>query len=78
MASRGTLYRISSCRAEFGEAVRSYVADRSALREVVDMGHYQVFGSAATTYTCLLFLSGQERDEFSYKKIRDDPRDLKP
>jgi type II restriction/modification system DNA methylase subunit YeeA len=63
-------------QAEFGEAVRSYVADRSALREVVDMGHYQVFGSAATTYTCLLFLSGQERDEFSYKKIRDDPRDL--
>ena len=63
-------------QAEFGEAVRSYIGDRNALREVVDMGHYQVFGDAATTYTCLLFLSGGDNDEFEYKKLGDDPRDL--
>lgn len=63
-------------QAEFGEAVRSYITDRDALREVVDMGHYQVFGNEATTYTCLLFLSGRRNDEFTYGELGENPEDL--
>ncbi|OSO94158.1 restriction endonuclease [Halorubrum ezzemoulense DSM 17463] len=63
-------------QAEFGTALREYLSDRGAVRKIVDMGHYQVFGEAATTYTCLLFLSGDENEEFDYAELNDDPRDL--
>jgi len=63
-------------QAEFGAALREYLSDRGAVRKIVDMGHYQVFGEAATTYTCLLFLSGDENEVFDYAELNDDPRDL--
>ena len=42
---------------QVGEALRASVAERQALTQLVDFGAFQVFAEA-TTYTCLLFLTG--------------------
>lgn len=41
---------------DYGVTLRSLIASASRLKSLVDFGHSQVF-AAATTYTCLLFLS---------------------
>jgi len=41
---------------DYGAALRNIIADKQALRKVVDFGHARVF-EGATNYTCLLFLS---------------------
>jgi hypothetical protein len=53
---------------DYGEALRSIITKNGLLAAVVDFGHAQVFGNA-TTYTCLLFLSGSPSNKFSYVKI---------
>ena len=42
---------------QVGEALRASVAARQSLTQLVDFGAFQVFAEA-TTYTCLLFLTG--------------------
>ena len=51
--------------ANYGEGLRTRISDRQDLRRVVDFGSEQVF-EHATTYTCLLFLDGSPRSEFTY------------
>ncbi|MCS3697192.1 BREX-1 system adenine-specific DNA-methyltransferase PglX [Salinibacter ruber] len=51
--------------ANYGEGLRTWISDRNALRHVVHFESEQVFDHA-TTYTCLLFLEGSPRSEFSY------------
>jgi hypothetical protein len=45
-------------RADYGKELRRFVAEKKVLDKVIDFGHAQVF-EGVTTYTCLLFLSGE-------------------
>jgi len=58
---------------DYGLALRRLLIDQKALTEIVDFGHSQVF-SNATTYTCLLFLSGMPSKQVSYAKIVPSPQ----
>ena len=53
---------------DYGEALRQSITDRKALVKVIDFGHAQVF-EKATTYTCLLFLTGRSSKSISYAKV---------
>lgn len=53
---------------DYGEALRDLITKKKALAEIVDFAHMQVFGTA-TTYTCLLFLTGSYSDLVLYKKV---------
>lgn len=53
---------------DMGENLRNIIATKKALKKVVYFGANQVF-SNATTYTCLLFLSGSERENFEFLRI---------
>jgi hypothetical protein len=48
---------------DYGVGIRTLLARRKALTELVDFGNAQVF-DAATTYTCLLFLTGSSQQVF--------------
>ncbi|PSQ54646.1 restriction endonuclease [Halobacteriales archaeon SW_8_68_21] len=50
---------------EFGEGLRSYLAERDALEKVLSFGHGQVFENASV-YTCVLILSNRQRDGHDY------------
>ncbi len=50
-------------QADYGRGLRSLIADQKSLHQVVDFRYAQVF-ERATTYTCLLFLSGSANDKF--------------
>ena len=54
--------------AKYGESLRSLIASGKHLKEIVHFGHQQVFENA-TTYTCLLFLEQQGREQFQYYKV---------
>lgn len=58
---------------DYGEPLRELICDNKALSEVVDFGHAQVF-DRATTYTCLLFLTGEETESISYLKVTNPPQ----
>ena len=53
---------------DYGKELRSLIDNRKALVEIVDFGHEQVFAKA-TTYTCLLFLTGGASKLISYSAI---------
>ena len=56
--------------AQYGEPLRSLIANGKHLKEIVHFGHQQVFENA-TTYTCLLFLGKKGYDEFRFDKVED-------
>ncbi len=58
---------------DYGAALRRQIANSRLLEEIVDFGHDQVFPQA-TTYTCLLFLSGRQHGEARY--VRAAPKAL--
>lgn len=77
LSRRGTLGFILPSKfftTDYGESLRKLIADRKALREVVDFGHGQVF-DGPTTYTCLLFLSARPQSDFSVTAV-PRPREL--
>lgn len=53
---------------DYGEKLREFISIRQALQRIVDFGHLQIF-DRATTYTCLLFLSGTPRTTIQYTRI---------
>lgn len=53
-------------QADYGIGLRSLLARRQALVELVDFGNAQVF-EEATTYTCLLFLTASSQEVFRAK-----------
>ena len=55
----------------FGEGLREYISNNTALEKVVSFGDSQVF-EAATIYTCLLFLSSSPEEQFEYTEIDTD------
>ncbi len=52
---------------ESGERLRKKISDNAALLHLIDFGTNQVFNSA-TTYTCIIFLSRDRKNSFTYKK----------
>ncbi len=60
---------------DYGRPIRELIVERQALSELIDFGHEQVFAQA-TTYTCLLFLSGNEGTTFEYTKIKPSSQSL--
>jgi len=56
--------------AQYGEPLRSLIANGKHLAKVVHFGDQQVFESA-TTYTCLMFLDKAGHDEFDFEKVKD-------
>lgn len=53
---------------EFGRGLRKYLTDGRALGSIVDFGDNQVFPQQ-TTYTCLLFLTGEPAENFEYLRL---------
>jgi len=54
---------------KYGEMLRTIISNGKHLSHVVHFGHQQVF-QGATTYTCLMFLDRQRKEEFSFVKVR--------
>ncbi len=58
--------------ANYGQSLRTFLADRGAILKLMDFRDYQVFDDA-TTYTCLLFLrKGKARREFTFGRLTAD------
>lgn len=65
-------------QASFGKNLRQLISSKKMLRKIVNFGSSQVF-ETATTYTCLLFLSYQNRSfEFAELKPNATVKDLLP
>ncbi|HPJ97433.1 MAG TPA: N-6 DNA methylase, partial [Syntrophales bacterium] len=60
---------------DYGRPIRELTAERCALSGLIDFGHEQIF-LQATTYTCLLFLSGSESAVFKYAKVKPSSQAL--
>jgi len=56
--------------AQYGQPLRSLVAEGQHLAQVVHFGDQQVF-AGATTYTCLLFLDKEAQPAFRFVKAHD-------
>ncbi len=68
--SRGVMAFIQSNKfltADYGNALREWIAERQALHLLVDFGNVQIFD--ATIYTCLLFLSPVQSTSFQYARL---------
>ncbi len=58
--------------ANYGESLRTFLADKGAILRLLDFKDYQVF-SGATTYTCLLFLrKGRPKGKFAFGSFKPD------
>lgn len=55
---------------QYGKPLRGYISKGKYLSHVVHFGHHQVFPEA-TSYTCLLFLRGDETKECHFVKVED-------
>ncbi|MBN1915588.1 N-6 DNA methylase [Candidatus Dojkabacteria bacterium] len=58
-------------QADFGSMVRRIISTGKSVRKVLSFREKQVFTNA-TTYTCLLFLSGRQNKVFNYSQIREN------
>ncbi len=56
-------------QASFAAPIREIISQGNHLSKVIHFGAEQVFANA-TTYTCLLFLSAQPRDNFEFTSIK--------
>jgi adenine-specific DNA-methyltransferase len=61
-------------KTDYGESLRSMLSEQRAVKGVVDFGSEQVF--AATTYTCLLFLTKKRSDRLRFAESTADERAL--
>lgn len=56
--------------AQYGEALRAYLANGKHVAGIVHFGDQQVF-DGATTYTCLMFLNKSPTNGFCFTKVND-------
>lgn len=56
--------------AQYGESLRSVIADGKHVSEIIHFGDQQVF-EGASNYTCLLFLDKSGREQFEVEKVQD-------
>jgi hypothetical protein len=61
-------------RTDYGLGLRTTLSEQAAVVKIVDFGAEQVFD--ATTYTCLLFLSGTARTTFAFATCNADENAL--
>jgi adenine-specific DNA-methyltransferase len=61
-------------KTDYGEGLRKFILENTALEKVVDFGASQVFD--ATTYTCLLFLIKKKHPKFNYALSEANPKSL--
>lgn|SRR5574341_20185 len=54
-----------------GKNIREYLQQQKCLQRVIDFSHHKVFDNASA-YTCLIFLSRQNTNEFEYGSISDE------
>jgi type I restriction-modification system DNA methylase subunit len=54
----------------YGEPLRQLLSEGKNLHKIVHFGHQQVF-SGSTTYTCLLFLDKQKKNNFEFNMVDD-------
>lgn len=59
----------------YGMKIRELLSQKKALNKVLHFGVNQIFENA-TTYTCLLFLTGQPQEKFEYYEFRDEINDI--
>ncbi|MBL7961361.1 Eco57I restriction-modification methylase domain-containing protein [bacterium] len=59
---------------DYGEGLRSFIAEQKALSKIVNFGNDQVF--SATTYSCLLFLAKQQNNYLQYSESKADQLSL--
>lgn len=62
-------------KANYGQGLRKFLSKNSAVSEIIDFGHQQVFEDA-TTYTCLLFLDNKKESRLKYALIRNLERSI--
>lgn len=62
-------------KVDMGENLREIISNKKALKKVVYFGENQIFDNA-TTYTCLLFLSNEEQNNFKLLRF-DENVDVK-
>ncbi len=62
---------------DYGSPLRGLLTSRNAVDAVIDFRDAQVFGNA-TTYTCLLFLSGQAKSHVDYQTVDPSAAALEP
>ncbi len=55
----------------YGLNVRELISEKKNINKILHFGINQVFENA-TTYTCLLFLSGQYKDSFEYFEFKNE------
>ena len=55
--------------ANYGENIRKIISDAECLHRILHFGINQVFENA-TTYTCLLFLSGKRQNSLQYFRFK--------
>jgi hypothetical protein len=60
---------------KYGEHIRSIISEHKNIVKVLNFGINQVF-EHATTYTCLLFLSGKKQTGFQYYEFKNEVADL--
>jgi len=60
---------------KYGEHIRSMISEHKNIVKVLNFGINQVF-EHATTYTCLLFLSGEKQTGFQYYEFKNEVADL--
>ncbi|MDO9538172.1 MAG: N-6 DNA methylase [Thermoplasmata archaeon] len=57
-------------QAKYGQPIRELIDEGKHLEEIVNFNDLQIF-SGATTYTCLLFLTGKKKNMFNYADVND-------
>ncbi len=57
-------------QSDFGIGLRNYLSEKKALQKIVHFGSEQVF-NAATTYTCLIFLSKARQANFDFTPVEN-------
>lgn len=62
----------------YGHKIRKYILEHKCIDKIIDFKTNQIFKNA-TTYTCLLFLSNNQNNEFNYVsfELGDNTHDLK-
>jgi len=63
-------------QADYGEAIRNFLSNQKAIREIVHFGDQQVFEPEATTYTALVFLENKENHMVKYAMVKKLERSL--
>ena len=56
---------------DYGKELRTLIVEAHALEKLVDFSHLQVF-DGPTTYTCLLFLRTQRKQNVEYLRVQDE------